>query len=111
MPLAPYSHHEDDGGDPIFIIQTPNEKWSGTRLGMVFVNGEGRTRNSWVAQQLSETFGYLIMCPEDFRPDWARDKAPDEDSGPERTDNVAPPIQDSDSREDKPAKRPKQKAS
>lgn len=69
MPIAKYVHKEKGrDGNPVFIVNTPNPNFTGQRLGVTFVNGEGRTRYIERAKRLSEEFGYNVILPANVEP-------------------------------------------
>lgn len=58
MPIAPYRHEE---GPEWYIVQTANKAWSGKRLGVAFVEGEGWTDDREKAREFAETYGYTVI--------------------------------------------------
>ena len=60
MPIATYKH--DEKGDH-FIVGTSNREFSGKRLGVTFIEGEGRTRDPYKAMIFDEVYGYEIILP------------------------------------------------
>lgn len=68
MPIMEHRHEEPGyEGKNIFIVNTPNPFFSGTRLGITFINGVGRTKFKERAQRLSEEFGYNVYLPKNFK--------------------------------------------
>lgn len=77
MAILEQRHDEGD----FYIILTPNSEFSGRRLvssgaPVTFVNGEGRTVNRDVAQELDESFGYDVVLPIGAEP-WTLAETPD----------------------------------
>lgn len=60
MPLLERTHDEPGGH---YIVQVPNTQYSGKRLGVTFVEGEGRTKSREKAIRFSDVYGYDVMRP------------------------------------------------
>jgi len=58
MPIAPYLHQE---GPEWFIVKTQNDAFSGKRLGVTFVEGEGWTDDRLKACEFAESFNYTVI--------------------------------------------------
>lgn len=51
-----------------YVIITPNHEFSGKRLGVVFVEGTGRTKYEEKARVFDETFGYDVRLGHGMKP-------------------------------------------
>lgn len=77
MPLTEYTH--DETGNH-WIIETPNPEFTGRRLGVTFVDGEGRTTYIEKAKEFCEVYDYTVV-PYTGAPSWDQPVSYDEETG------------------------------
>lgn len=81
--LNSYTHEEPCTNGDHFIVKTPNPDYAGTRLGVQFGGGVGRTRSKEKAMRFDEEFGYVVTRPPSVEPwnvtreDPMRNRAPE----------------------------------
>ena len=69
MPIARRRHTErTPEGEPLYIIETPNEEYEGRRSAVRFFRGVGKTKYAEKAKMFSDSLGYTVRIHEDVAP-------------------------------------------
>lgn len=69
MPISRRRHTErTPDGEPLYIIETPNEDYEGRRSAVRFFNGVGKTKYADKAKMFSDSLGYTVKIHEDVEP-------------------------------------------
>lgn len=69
MPISRRRHTErTPDGEPLYIIETPNEEFEGKRANVLFYKGVGKTKFLDKAKLFSGALGYTVKIHEDAEP-------------------------------------------
>ena len=69
MPIARRRHTErTPEGEPLYIIETPNEEFEGRRNAVRFFGGIGKTKYPEKAKLFSDSLGYTVRIHEETEP-------------------------------------------
>lgn len=60
-----YHKERTSSGEPLYLVYTPNSEFEGTRYGVRFYKGKGKTANRQKAWWLHEVHGYEVVMNEE----------------------------------------------